>query len=651
VIRYYLLFALFLNLLFSFFAFNLSAQNVGIHAESVGEWQSNRTFFPDYHYNSVAVFLLNEGQLFELFDANNLTREERKKVGVRYFDKIESLHLYLEMPNPKQVQDSIIFPMYAFDVKQAKSFKILEKEGKIIDRITDEELNGRALNATAKIEAVQKNQLLEVAYRISSSINKIVTNSLFAEPSVWGMMGKAQQFFEDKYKGKIVSEFSIPILPKNEDYEYILQSASLYQIKWNFQELVKPYKDNVWSDILDKESVSEEELKDKPTRLSKLKGNPYLLVARYKSAYSLPETHKLNVEISQEYLQKRLFNLQEFRKGSIAYQTEESFLTLLRDALDLKRNCEEYQRAKEKGEPNSELLLEITQQQFGLLMAHKTAFGKGENNPELKAYLEDNYRITYYKLFKQIDELLFFDQQLKELSQIPALCLELKEKDLSTLAITDLYQHLNQLKPYRELTQKTESSGDLFFMSNREIIRLEKALYARILEDLPNGRNERVQHLNMVKTRYVNCIFCQEKAEEKAHLVQKEIEDGLRNQLAYLQEQHLRHSKCFYDIQESVEQYLATNYPNSDSLSGLELSLFKTYREKQNILERIALDFNKIGDLNIAIVAADALEKTLDTYHNYLSDFQSQACQLHYGGVLGKEVLDCLEGGCRIVVP
>ena len=175
---------------------------------------------------------------------------------------IESLYFSLQLPNPKQENDQIDFPLYAFDINNSKSFQVPRNQGKIIDRITDEELNGRGLEAKAKIEAIKKNQLLEVAYQISSSVNKILANRVFQNPGIASVMRKAQDFFEDKYKGEIVSEFTIPILPGNEDFEYRLHSASIYQIKWDFQPLVKTFKGNMWSDLQTSTTVTEAQLKD-----------------------------------------------------------------------------------------------------------------------------------------------------------------------------------------------------------------------------------------------------------------------------------------------------------------------------------------------------------------------------------------------------
>ena len=71
------------------------AQNIGIHAAPVGEWNSKEQFSPEYHYNSVAVYLLNEDKTLELFKPENLTKEQRKQTGVRNFDVLESLYFSL----------------------------------------------------------------------------------------------------------------------------------------------------------------------------------------------------------------------------------------------------------------------------------------------------------------------------------------------------------------------------------------------------------------------------------------------------------------------------------------------------------------------------------------------------------------------------
>lgn len=630
----------------------LSAQNIGIHAESVGEWQSTQYFSPEYHYNSVAVFLLNEEKLADLFDPDNFSSRERRQTGIRRFDELESLYFSLEMPNPLREDDMITFPLYAFDIANTKSFSVPRNQGKIIDKITDEELNGRSLEAKARIEAVKKNQLLEVAYQISSSINKILGDNIFQDPSIWGVMRKAQDYFEDKYRGKIVSEFNIPILPANNNYQYRLHTASLYQIKWNFQDEVKAYKGNVWSDLLSEKELNEQDLRDKPTRLAKLRQHPYLLVVRYKSAYTLPEEHKLNVEISAAYLDSRMSNLVEFQKGSIQYRTEEAFLTILRDAIDLKRNCEQYRRGKEKGIEDKDLILKIAQQHYELLTAHQKELSLNEKDPDRRQYFMDNYEISYYKLFKLVDNLLFLDQQLKETGKVADHLLDITEKDLASLSETEIYNDLKKLSPYRQITAGVKDiKGELFYKVRDKIYTLENTLYQRTFNLPKLNKEEQIRQLKAFKARYALCSFCSKEADSKMQQVQQSIDDEIRGELFMLQNRQLQIRKCIADIQKQAFENLEKRYPQPDSLNLLDRRLFESYAGRIRQLEVLAMRFQDIEHLGIQKLDSQRLADVLKEHEATLSECQAQACQLYFGSIITEERFNCLEGDCNWVSP
>ena len=633
--------------------FLLIAQNIGIHAAPVGSWQSKEQFSPEYHYNSVAVYLLNEDKTLELFNPEKLNKEERKQTGIRNFDIIESLYFSLQLPNPKRENDMIDFPLYAFDVHNSKSFQVPRNQGKIIDRITDEELNGRGLEAKAKIEAIKKNQLLEVAYQISSSVNKILSNRIFQNPGIASVMRKAQDFFEDKYRGKIVSEFTIPILPGNEDFEYRLHSASIYQIKWDFQPMVKTFKGNMWSDLANKSTVSEAQLKDRPSRSSRFKKYPYLIVMRYKSAYSLPESHKLNVEITQPYFDKRLYNLQEFRKNGNQYKTEEAFLALLREAIDMQRNCENYRRAKDKGQEVNELMTRIAQQHYELQHQYEKELARVQANPEHVAYFKDNYSVTYYKFFKLIDNILFQDQQLKELGQVPTILATLDKTDLSRIPPADLYNYLKQLATYRQIASKVKQiEGDLFYKIREHLHQIEANFHPQVFNVPPVGdKQKRVEKLQTLQKQYPLCLSCQHEADDQVNRIQQSIDDERRTALFALKNQQLKYRKCFSDIQLIALQKLNKRYPQPDSLNQMEQTLFNAYLEKINYLSNIAEQFQEIEKLSIEKITGEQLPTTLANYEGILSHFKNETCQLLHGELLTKRDLACMGGGCRVVVP
>lgn len=628
-------------------------QNIGIHAAPVGEWHSNEQFSPEYHYNSVAVYLLNEDKTLELFKPENLTKEQRKQTGVRNFDILESLYFSLQLPNPKREDDVIDFPLYAFDIHNSKSFQVPRNQGKIIDRITDEELNGRGLEAKAKIEAIKKNQLLEVAYQISSSVNKILGDRIFHNPGISGVMRKAQSFFEDKYRGEIVSEFTIPILPGNEDFEYRLHSASIYQVKWDFQPTVKTFKGNMWSDLANKKTVTEAQLKDRPNRSSRFNKHPYLVVLRYKSAYSLPESHKLNVEITQSYLDKRLYNLQEFRKGGYQYKAEEGFLSLLREAIDLKRNCENYERIRDKGQVDDELIMHIAQQHYELQSAYEKELKRLEKNSEQTAYFKDNYEITYYKFFKLIDNILFQDQQLKEIGQVSFYLTELQKIDLKRVNAPELYTYLKQLETYRRIAANVpQIEGDLFYKIREQINQIEANFQPQVFNVPKIGdKHKRMEKLTALQKQYPFCQSCQQEASKRISFIQQSIDDERRTALFTLKNQQLKYRKCFGDIQKKALINLAIRYPNKDSLSSLDLGLYDAYTQKIKQLKTIAEQFQQIEKVSIEKLASEKLPSTLEAYEGILSQFNNETCQLLHGELLTKTDLDCFGRDCKIIIP
>jgi hypothetical protein len=630
----------------------LFSQNIGIHAEPVGEWQNAKELSPEYHYNSVAVYLLNDEKLKRLFDPEQFSFRERRETGIRKFDDVESLYFSLQMANPVREGDSIVFPLYAFDISNKKSFSVPRNQGKIIDKIMDEELNGRGLEARARIEVINKNKFLEAAYVLSSSMTRMLEDRIFNGPSMLGVMRKARNYFESKYRGKIVSEFNIPILPNNEDYEYILNSASLYQIKWNFQPKLEVPNDNIWNDLRDWKEVSEKDLRDKPSRLSKLKAHPYLLVLRYKSAYSLPEEHKLNVEITEEYLKKRLYNLTEFKKGGNQYRTEEAFLGLLRDAIDLKRNCEDFRREKEKGNTEEEKMVEVAQQYFDLLKSYDKEFAFNQKDEERATYFKDNYEVTYYKFFKLVDNIFFMDEQLKETCRVADYFRASKNQDPRALNTDALYDYLKKFDSYRKMTASmNQVEGELFYKVRDRIYTYENVLYERNFHVRGKDKKDKIKELNKLKKRFQLCELCNKETDHQIVKIQQSIDDEIRSQLFALQNRQLKIRTCFNDIRLAALQNLATRFPYPDSLNDLDAMLLNSYTLKVKNLGEIAMRFQPIEELTIQKLASKDLPIQLQKFENILAEFRSEACQLKFGGVVSEAQMECLEGACEIISP
>ena len=617
-----------------------------IHVESVGEWQLPQKLSPDYRYNSVGVYLINEKQLATLFDPNKLSREERKKTGVKTFDKVESLFFQLDIPNPKNEEELLSFPLYAFDIQPTTAFKSPRTQGKILDRITDEELNGRGLEATARIEMVHKNELLEAAYKISSNINKLLGNRVFETFDFWKVMQKAQLFFEERYKGQMVAEFSVPILPESEEYEYVIESASLYQIKWNFQDKIDTYKNNVWSDLRSATAVSEEDLLDRPARLSKLKKHPYLLVIRYKSAYAIPKEQQLNVALTDTYLKTRRYNLQEFKTESIQYKTEEIFTQLLQKALALDQEVQAYLVAKGKGQIDTQHLLTIPQHYYDISTQYQQMMQALTVADSV--YLEEVYGKTYFKFFKQLDQLLIQDPQIQAVSQAPKALQYGKSTLQDSLSTALLYQQLENFAAYQQvLASAEEVKGDLPVLVEQEIHRIEQALFANLLTEAPYTQEEKLPYLKGLADQFPLCMHCKDQSAKTVLDLEQRMEEEVRSALLSLQVQQLKYGRCFADLQKKATQELQRQFPTPSS----EEKLYTVFKEKIATLDQVSTQFMSIADLAIAQLSAAEVGQQYRKYNQLLSSYQQHICQLLHGGILSKEEVQCVTAVCKMEVP
>lgn len=638
--------SLFKSFLFILFFISLShsgfAQLARIHAVPVGDWQTQKELPIEYHYNSVSVFLLNEEKLAGLFDPAQFSKEERKMTKVHISDEVESLYFYLQIPSPKNEKDSLFVPLYAINVDKLNSFSSTTQQGRVLDKITDEELDGKPLNATARIEVLKKNRLLEIAYLLSKSINKLMEYQLFGGSNILYTTKNAQQFFEKRYKGSIVSEFSVPIIPQNDNYEYELNSAALFQIKWDFQSPIKVPKDNIWEDLKKWQKVTEENLRKKPTKIARLKQHPYLLILRYKSSYALPERHRLVVELTPSYLEERAQNLYEFRKGDMKYQMEEAFLLMLRDAMDLKRMSENYLHSRQKGEEDLNLLGETAGRLFDLQMISQKESLIDEKIETEKAYFRTNYSGVYEKLFKVIDKDCFLDRRLRQMQNSVHKLLELNDLDKETLAEADIYEYLKAFEPYRELAPKLKKEGPFFFNIMEAVQELEASLYQKAFKNDGLTEMEPIQWLEFQKDKYTFCIDCQEKADVEIDRINKAKRAQLLTQFKALQSQQLSIRTCFHKIQSIAEDSLNLNFPAPLQLEELDLQLYESYLGKVEYLKKLAMDFSVIEQIEEEILNLEELFDTISRFEKIQTQFCQQSCQLANGGFIEKGVLDCL---------
>jgi ribosomal protein L7Ae-like RNA K-turn-binding protein len=245
------------------------------------------------------------------------------------------------------------------------------------------------------------------------------------------------------------------------------------------------------------------------------------------------------------------------------------------------------------------------------------------------------------------------DQQLKDIGRVPNILAELDQTDISRLNPTQVYNYLKELETYRRVSSKVNQvEGELFYKIREKISQLEAQLYPLVFNVPPLGdKKERIKKFNILKKQYQLCRSCVEETDKELVLIQQSIDDEIRTELFAIQNQQLKYRKCFSDIQLNALVNLDKKYPNQDSLSQLEKALYQSYFYKIKNLENVAIQFQQIEKVSIEKLPSHQLPTTLSTYQSVLADFKNEACQLYYGEILDKKLLDCLGGTCRVEIP
>jgi len=260
--------------------------------------------------------------------------------------------------------------------------------------------------------------------------------------------------------------------------------------------------------------------------------------------------------------------------------------------------------------------------------------------------------VAYYKYLKLIDNILFQDEQLKAVGQVPTYLTELNKTDLQTWHPKDLYDYLKKLETYRQITtQVAQIEGDLFYKVRDKIGQIEGLFHPQVFIATEANKQERMDKLTALQEQYPLCRLCHEETSEEIALIQQSIDDEQRTALFALQNQQLKYRKCFSDVQLKALQQLQLRYPNQDSLSTMESALFSAYLDKINGLETVADQYNQLAAVSIEKIPSDQLATTFTYYENLLLSFSNEACHLYHGELLGKEDLECIGQPCKVAVP
>ena len=92
------------------FALGVEAQF--IDAYEIDSWQAQEKPGNDFDLNSAYVYLINSAMLPALYDGSKLSKEERKKVGLKKGDYPQYMYTFLDIQNPQNKEENLHFQIH-----------------------------------------------------------------------------------------------------------------------------------------------------------------------------------------------------------------------------------------------------------------------------------------------------------------------------------------------------------------------------------------------------------------------------------------------------------------------------------------------------------------------------------------------------------
>lgn len=616
-----------------------------IDAPIISEWKNPKNLTSDYRYNSASIYLVNGSLLPDLFSGATLTKDERKKHKLKAADYAKYIFLSVEIQHPKS-KDILTIPLYLLDATNKSNTQFSSSNmGRILDEIKDEDLNFKPLDATGKIKAIKGNSTNEIvakSFEIATSLFKTalaLKEGPFGANEILQNVQKGAEYFNKMGQDKVVTnEFKIPIIKESDIYKYEIYSVSVHQIRWDFS----TKEEDLLSAIKDKEQTSEQILNSLNDK------NPYLVVVRYKSYYTLPKGYIKNVEIDQNYLNTRQTKLIEFT--GMKKELESSLLENLKEAISMKKDFNVYSRDKEINQINFDVISRLMNSYFIIMESYQNEISKNNSDSDGKKYFEDNYQEAYRVLFNKFEE--YINGDLKSVKDIVDKYLTLSKTDLSKMSESDLCSNLQSMEYYRDIVQKQQNSNksvvqiksSKFYTKYNELIsKLENALYQKAFHlEKAKTNDEKISFLNTQMVQYPCCVICREQANLVITKINKDNDDARRAELQKLQKEYLITLKCWDDISKIIQSNIQLKYPASEreQLSSIDKKIFQEIEKQHQDIISSSNDYLSINDIQVSNLNSTELINQLNKYltikrtvsksigilvgHKLISDTESQ---------------------------
>lgn len=606
-----------------FFSITINIESQIIDAPPISEWKSNKKLSSDYKYNSVSVYLINGDKLSGLFTGKTLTPKQRRKHKLKKNDYPKYLYLYIEVPNPKNREEKLKIPLYLIDATNKGNILYSgENQGRVLDEITDEELDFKPLNAIGRIKTIKGNSANELAAEALSISHDLFKTALSLSSSPFGVSQVGEiiktggSYFDKIAKNKqVINDFNIPIIKDLNFLKYQLVSTSIHQIKWNFKDRI----DNPLKDVKDKE-LTLDQIKSKLS-----KNHPYLIVARYKSFYVLPTNYIKTIEINQSYLNKRrdkIINLTGMKRD-----LENNLLENLKEAISIKKDFQTYKRGKEVNQEDIDAINRIINSYYQIRINYSIELSKLGQNKSRATYFNENYLEVYRVLFNKIDTML--DSDLATSKAVVSKYFELLNINLKRIKENEFCSHLDVLYYYQNLIQIqknenksiTKITSSSFFPKYQKLLsKLENELFNRVFilkdEKTDNEKTERLTNL-MSEQNYACCQLCQNNANLIITEIKEKNDNSKKEKLKKMKENYIQLLACWNNVSTLIRDNLNKRYPKEVVL-GLNENNKKLYNEYEKHYQNLITDYNnyfEIEQVGIEKLNSEELIGTLNKFN------------------------------------
>ena len=623
-----------------------------ITASEVERWVTPQYPSPDYNLNSSYVYLLNGDVLREVFAGEDLTRQERKSLGIKKGDYPEYMYLAVQIPDPNDKDNALTIPLLIHDVKDPGHLKRLEGYGgRLLENIPDEVLRQGDIVAKVKFESFRgndSNEFWKKTAQISIELGKTAT-SLLAAPLTGNFLSLTRQIVPQVTNGlnslkqtgvdpqRMTSEFYIKLLDHKLSplYQEKVVAATLYKVHWDVD--AKLPKSRFFRN-------ARPETVDDLIHLVNHTTSTYILVAHTKAEYN---TDHSELAYNQQYIEKKSLDYRKVRNAE-KKAVEKEFLETLKLAVELKKQIEVFDNSLNTKYPDWQAYSKIIDLYYDIQqLKNEQLASLAPRTPSV----QEKYRQLYANVATDVD--LWFDSELLgRAREISAYLVDAAHSaDYRQQDAEQIYAQVELLDFFRDRVQQTEIQGKLpkeiesletFSLANRVLAHLEEALFLREFQVDPALDNEqkKSQLLEKATTQYPLCRSCSRRAGEEIAAIENLSHEQNILQYRRISTEYYEKLGCYETLYSQLEKLIQSN---QDSLQMAPVLLEEIKKDKDTLDELANVYANLVGQ-DYTQLNPGQLEALLSRYYINREKLTAVVDRLR-GFAFEESQTDCLRGG------